>query len=462
MPTLDSHLARNLTRLLAGFVLLAIAHPGPRPAWGQERSPRPNIIFVLADDMGPGDLSCYGGKLVPTPNIDRLAAEGIRFEQYYSAAPICSPSRVGCFTGMFPARWQITSFLQERKGNRECEQRDFLDPQAPSVARALKKSAGYATAHFGKWHMGGGRDVQGAPQFAAYGFDEHAGTWESPEPHPDITATNWIWSAEDKVKRWDRTAFFVDKTLDFLRRHKGQPAFVNVWLDDVHTPWVPDESTQPPPRPDTPEKLRKVLIETDRQIGRLMDGLRERGIDQQTLLIFASDNGALPTFKGDRSAGLRGSKLSLYEGGIRLPFIVHWPGHAPGGRVDNQTVIAAVDLLPTFCALGGAQLPGNMRLDGQDQSDSLHGKPTDRKQPLFWEYGRNDQSFRYPAGRDHSPNVAMREGRWKLLINADGSGAELYDVVADRAESANKASDELALVKRMSEQALAWRKALPK
>ena len=175
---------------------------------------RPNIVFVLADDMGPGDLACYGGTVAPTPHIDRLAAEGTRFTQYYSASPICSPSRVGCTTGMFPARWQITSFLQERKGNRACEQADFLDPRAPSVARLLK-TAGYATAHFGKWHMGGGRDVTDAPKFAAYGFDEHAGTWESPEPHPDITATNWIWSPQDKVKRWDRTAFFVDRDARF-------------------------------------------------------------------------------------------------------------------------------------------------------------------------------------------------------------------------------------------------------
>src|SRR5262249_16972468 len=126
-----------------------------------------------------------------------------------------------------------------------------------------------------------------------------------------------------------------------------------------------------------------------------------------------------------------------------------------------QTVIAAVDLLPTFCALGGADLPRDAALDGQSQADALIGQSTERKQPLFWEYGRNDQSFRYPAGRDRSPNVAMREGRWKLLINADGAGAELYDVVADRRESTNKARNEPALLKRMSEQALAGRRSLP-
>src|SRR5262245_59273669 len=447
-------LARQVVILIAAFFFIGLA----QVAFAAEQ---PNIIFVLADDMGPGDLSCYGGTLAATPSIDGMAAEGTRFTQYYTASPICSPSRVGCTTGMFPDRWKITSFLQERKGNRACEQADLLDPSAPSVARLLR-NAGYVTAHFGKWHMGGGRDVTDAPPFATYGFDEHAGTWESPQPHPDITATNWIWSPQDKVKRWERTAFFIDKTLDFLQRHKGRAAYVNVWLDDVHTPWVPDESTQNAlTRAETPDKFRKVIIETDRQLGRLLAGLRDLGIDQQTLVIFASDNGALPTFQGQRSAGLRGSKLSLYEGGIRLPFIARWPGQVPAGRVDETTVISAVDLLPTFCALAGAATPRNASLDGEDQSVSLRGQFRSRTRPLYWEYGRNNESFRYPQGRDRSPNVAIRDDRWKLLINSDGSGAELYDVVADRSESRNLAADHAALVQRLTNQALTWRRSLP-
>jgi arylsulfatase A-like enzyme len=421
---------------------------------------KPHILFILADDMGLGDLGCYGGKLAPTPGIDRLATEGTRFTQYYSAAPICSPSRAGLITGMFPARWRITSFLQTRAGNAGCEMADFLDPRAPSLPRALQ-AAGYATAHFGKWHLGGGRDVADAPKFAAYGYDEHAGTWESPEPHPDLTATNWIWSDQDKVKRWDRTAFFIDRTLDFLaRRGAAAPCFVNLWLDDPHTPWVPDAKSD---KKDTPANLRPVLADLDRQVGRLLDALKSRGLDERTLVIFMSDNGPLPTFRGDRSGGFRASKLSLYEGGIRMPFLVRWPGHVPAGRVDEQSVLSATDLLPTLCAIAGARAPDSHTLDGIDASAALRGRTVTRPAPLLWEYGRNDTFFRLPgAPGDRSPALALRRDQWKFLINPDGSRAELYDLAADPAEKNNLATAQRALVQEFSRLAQDWRASWPK
>jgi len=450
---------------LAGLGAGAVALPQWARNAGAETPPsrKPNIIFVLTDDMGYGDPCCYGGKFAPTPHVDRMAQEGIRFVQYYSASPICSPSRVGATTGMFPARWRITSYLQERKLNAACEQVDYLDPKAPSLARALK-AAGYATAHFGKWHMGGGRDVRNAPPFEAYGFDEHAGTWESPEPDPDITATNWIWSPKDKVKRWDRTAYFVDKTLEFLKRHKDQPCYVNVWPDDVHAPWAPSEErlSEYPNGPVEERKFQAVLDEYDRQFGRLMAGLSQMGLDENTLVIFTSDNGPLPTFRGARAGGMRGSKLSLYEGGIRMPFVVRWPGHTPAGRVDETTVMQGVDLLPSLCAVAGAPLPAGSLLDGEDLSAAMLGKPLSRAKPLFWEYGRNGKTFAYPAGRDRSPTVAVREGKWKLLVNADGRGAELYDLDADPREATDLALREKDVTARLSKVALDWRAALSK
>jgi arylsulfatase A-like enzyme len=432
------------------------------------RSPRPNILFVLTDDFGYGDLGCYGGAFVPTPHLDRMAREGIRFTQFYVASPICSPSRAGASTGMFPARWRLTSFLQTRRGNAACEQADFLDPEAPSLARLLK-AAGYATAHLGKWHLGGGRDVTNAPSIGRYGFDEWVSTWESPDPHPDLTATNWIWSPQDKVKRWERTAFFVDRTLDFLRRHPRQPCYVNLWPDDTHTPFVPSPALKQKhnaaDNPSGERNFKGVLEEYDRQMGRLLDGLRQLGVASNTLVLFTGDNGPLPTYDQRRTAGLRGSKLSLYEGGLRQPLLAWWPGRAPAGRVNDRTVLTAVDLLPTVCAMAGADIPAAVadRLDGEDLSAAFTGGSPVRRRSVFWEYGRNTNSFGYPKEPHHrSPNLAVREGDWKLLVNADGSGAELYDLAADPWESRNRAAGQPELARRLGTAARAWRDSMPR
>lgn len=422
-------------------------------------SVQPNIIFILADDMGLGDISSYGGTLEPTPNIDRLAAEGTRFTGFYTVSPICSASRVGFTTGMYPGRWQITSFLQKRAGNHAAEQVDYLSPEAPSIARILK-SAGYATGHFGKWHMGGGRDVDEAPKLSAYGFDESASTWESPEPDPAITATDWIWSPKDSVKRWDRTTYFVDKTLDFISRHKNQSMYIQLWPDDVHTPWVPDEHVEVSMR-QSAKNLRPVIRTMDQQIGRLLKGLQDLGLAEKTLIIFSSDNGALPTFDGQRSMGLRGSKLSLYEGGLRVPFIAHWPGRIPAGKTDQQTFFTAMDLLPSLAALAGAPIPDKRILDGQNLSAALLGQKATHQGPVFWEYGRNDKVFKYPSAPDRSPNLAVREGDWKLLVNDDGSGIELYNLATDPNETQNVASKNASLTQRLLNQVLQWRRSLP-
>lgn len=450
-----------MTRALLAAAVLALLNV---PAWADDR--RPHILIILADDLGPGDLSCYGGK-TPTPHLDRMAREGIRFTRYYAAAPICSPSRCGLLTGQYPGRWRITSFLQTRAGNRACGQADFLDPHAPSLPRILK-AAGYRTYHIGKWHLGGGRDVVDPPRFAAYGYDRGRGTWESPEPHPDLTARDWIWSADDKVKRWERTGWMVDRALQAWKERADSPCFVNLWLDDPHTPWVPSADDQrigkdgrANGKGDTPKRLAQVLTELDRQVGRLLDAVRSRKTDRPTLVLFLSDNGPLPTFNRQRTAGLRGGKLSLYEGGLRLPFLAWSPGIVPPGVTNESTVLAAVDLLPILCKLAGADLPRDYVTDGEDLSLALSGKTPQRSKPLFWEYGRNATAFAYPKAADRSPNLAVRDGDWKLLVNADGTGAELYDLATDPKENNDRASDRPDLVRRLTKRAIQWRKSLP-
>ena len=447
--------------------IAAIALAGSYPSDDGPKDVRPNVVLILADDLGRGDLSCYGGKVVPTPNIDRMASEGVRFERFYVAAPICSASRCGLITGQFPARWRITSYLQTRAGNRACGQDDFLDPSAPSLPRMLK-AAGYATAHIGKWHLGGGRDVVDPPKFAAYGYDLGLGTYESPEPHPDITARDWIWSAVDPVKRWERTGWMVDRTLDFLKDHADAPCFVNLWLDDPHTPWVPsadDMKVGPGGRAtgkgDTQERLVKVLTNLDRQVGRLLDAVRTSKSKRPTLVLFMSDNGPLPTFARKRTTGLRGSKLSLYEGGIRMPFIAWGPGLVTAGVVDDATVLASVDLLPSLCALGKTAPPDGYAADGEDMSAALLGKTAQRSKPLFWEYGRNPTSFAYPKPRgDRSPSIGLWDGNWKLLVNADGDGTELFDLATDPAEAKSLADEETDRTQSLKRRALDMRRSI--
>ncbi|WP_435017220.1 sulfatase family protein [Tundrisphaera sp. TA3] len=443
--------------------LLAALIVGSPPA----KPVQPNIVVILSDDLGPGDI---GGGVAKTPNLDRMAREGTRFNRYYSAAPVCSPSRCGLLTGQFPARWKITTFLQTREGNRKAEQADFLDAKAPSLPRALK-AAGYATAHVGKWHLGGGRDVVDPPKFAAYGYDVGFGTWESPEPHPDITTDNeWIWSDRDPVKRWERTRWMTDRTLDFLKAHPDRPCFVNLWLDDPHTPWVPSVDDQmlnargkATGKGDTPARLKGVLVEMDRQIGRLLDAIRDRNDDRPTIVLFLSDNGPLPPFpEQKRTGGLRGSKLSLFEGGLRLPFFAWSPGLIPAGR-SEEAVLAAVDLFPTLCRLADAPLPEGYVSDGEDMSPAFLGQPAPaRTRPLFWEFGRNAEGFNYPGNKNNrSPNLAILDGRWKLLINADGTQRELYDITKDERETANLESENPGEASRLSEALLHWRKSMP-
>src|SRR5699024_8792150 len=436
----------------------------------------PNIIVILTDDMGYGDISANGGPY-STPNIDQLAAHGMRFTHYYSPAPICSPARVGILTGMEPADWNFHSFQNTMNTNLSIKQADYLDPIAPSIARALK-NAGYATAHIGKWHMGGGRNVYNAPKFALYGFDEHVSTYESPDPNPLITATNWIWSPEDSIKRWERTGFFVDKTLDFLKRHKGTPCFVNLWPDDMHTPWTPNEEQQSifPENSWGEANFKKVLHEYDRQIGRLITGLKKLGMYENTLIIFTSDNGPYPTFEGKRTGFVRGSKLSLYVGGTRMPFIVSWPGHVPSGGVDSSSVISGLDIFPTIADIVGFPMPDRYSFDGESRRKVWLGKPSERNKPLFWEYGSaGDESvYNYPAkgrgyktkkgevSRDRSPNLAIQQGMWKLLMDYDGDNVELYNLNSDPGEVDNLKQKYPQKVKELKKKLIEWRVKMPK
>lgn len=439
---------------------------------------RPNVVQILIDDMGFADLGCYGGEIA-TPHIDRLAAQGLRFTRAYDAAPVCSPSRVGILTGQFPSRQGIHSYLDTRQKHRELHQRDWLDAQAPSVARTFQK-AGYATGHFGKWHMGGGRDVGDAPLPTEYGFDESYTSFEGLGDR--VLPPGRLSDLNEKLGRGaithapqnELTGIYVDRAVDFIRRAgvARRPFYIHLWPNEVHDPFEPK-----------PELMRKyerfaanryvqqyyaMLDNLDRQVGRLVSAIESVGQAQNTLFVLLSDNGptAWPYYYRERldppgrTGGLRGRKWSLYEGGIRTPLIVRWDGHIPAGRTDSTTVVSAVDLFPTCCSLAGLR-PSGAKLDGEDLSAAFRGRPMTRRGDLLWDYGRTKDMQRPGLASDQSPNLAIRSGNWKLLMNDDGSDLELYDFTRSEKEDHNQAAEHADVAKRLSRKLTSWRKSLP-
>lgn len=466
-----------------GIFLLTLMAGGGLPFPGQAQAPasRPNIIFIYIDDMGYADLSCYGNRDLQTPHMDRLAKEGMMFTQFYVSSPVCSPSRAGAITGMYPARNRIYGYIDNRWKNQQREMADWLEPQAPTIARSLKQ-AGYATAHIGKWHLGGGREIGDAPLPREYGYDK---TWVAFEGLGDrvlIRNSDALNRASAKLGRgkitwvdhdWQKTPLFVDSTLAFIGRQRHQPFYVELWLNDVHDPFEP--------RPDLMERFGQfandkykqqylaTLYALDEQVGRLLHMLDSSGLSENTIVVLASDNGPTdwPRYYRDDYAPpgsvayFRGRKWSLYEGGIREPLLVRWPARISGGQIDSTTIIGNIDLLPTLCKLAGVHLP-SAALDGEDMSAAWLGRPQKREKDLMWVYGFNDAFLKPGNPRYHSPDLAIRSGSWKALVNDDGTRLELYDLDKDVAEAHNVAAQYPDIAQRLSARVIHWWKTLKK
>jgi arylsulfatase A-like enzyme len=439
---------------------------------------RPNIVFVLIDDLGYGDFSCTGNKDVQTVNIDRLAAEGLRFTQFYVNSPICSPSRTAFLTGQYPSRHRMHSYLNDRASNRRRGMLDWLDPNAPSLARTLKQ-AGYATAHVGKWHLGGGRDVGDAPLPQAYGFDESLTSFEGLGDRllilNDGLSKQSAQLGNGKItwlEKYELTRGYVDRSIDFITRSKDRPFYLQLWLCDVHDAHKPSAESLArfagKGRSEDDRKFFAVLDEMDKELGRLIAAIDKLGLAETTLIVLTGDNGptAWPSYyqRGVEPPGstsiYRGRKWSLYEGGIRQPLIVRWKGRAPAGRVDESSLITAVDFFPTLCRLADIPLPrGN--LDGEAMDSAWTGKAQQRRRPIYWEYGRDAGYLKPGREYDQSPTLALREGAWKFLCNVDGSRPELYDLNRDPREANNLIASQPKRAAAMRKRLLAWQKALP-
>lgn len=439
-------------------------------ACAKAQQTRPNVLFIFVDDSGWGDFSCQGNPVKDaqgnpiTPNIDRLAAAGTRFTNGYVASPICSPSRVAVLTGMGPGRHGIHTYLDNKAYNDARNANDWLQPDTVTTAR-LFRDAGYVTGNFGKWHMGGGRDVNNPPFPQAYGFQQSLVDFQGSgdrvmyigdglsQQNADVPG-NITWA-----QWYDGSRLFTDAAIGFIENAvaQGKPFYMHVPYNDVHDAYhvapghendfahVTDDATA--------NLFLGNLQSMDKQVGRLLDKLDELGIAENTLVVLMGDNGApnnsLNTLLS-RNGGLKGGKGSLWEGGIRESYIVRMPGVVPA-KVNTTSIVSTLDLLPTFCELAGITVPP-APYDGESVLDIFKGSDRQRTRPLFWEFGAISNLS------PNSPKLAVREGNYKFMRDPEGTKREFYDLSVDRNEKTNLVNNAqyAAVVSQLEDKVLRW------
>lgn len=417
---------------------------------GFAQRPKPNIIFIHADDLGYGDLSCYGQQRFRTTHLDRMAAEGTRFTNYYSGSTVCAPSRAALLTGLHTGHAHI-------RGNGEYP----LRPEDVTVAEVLKE-AGYRTAVVGKWGLGTEKTT-GRPD--KQGFDEQFGFLHHRHAHRQYT--DHLWKNVERFPVDPEKDFandlFTTTALDFIDRSRQQPFFLYLAYTNPHAEIrVPEDSlaeyrgkfpeapfvnltadkhpsvgyrSQPTPH----AAFAAMVTRMDRDIGRILDHLKQQKLDENTIVFFTSDNGphqeggADPEFFNSNGE-LKGIKRDLYEGGIRVPMIVRWPGRVKAGAVSDR-VWAHWDFLPTAAELAGAKAPG--RLDGVSMAAALMGRPQPEHPYLYWEF--HERGFQQ----------AIRMNDWKAVRLKPGAPLELYDLKRDVGETTNIAGEHPQVVRQI-------------
>ncbi|MBD3268337.1 sulfatase-like hydrolase/transferase, partial [bacterium] len=372
---------------------------------------KPNIIFIMADDLGYGDLGSYGQTKIQTPNIDRLAREGTRFTQCYAGSSVCAPSRCSLMTGMHNGHNRIRDNIPHGT---------FLQPDDLTVAEVLKR-AGYTNGAIGKWSLGN-PGSWGIPNYQ--GFDDWFGHLNQDQAH--FYYPDYLWD-NDKVRLLDGNRggkmgdythdLFTERALHFITQNETNPFFLYLaytiphWSDyDRNTPLSQPVPTDAPYSnrdwPQTEKNYAAMVTRMDRDVGRILDRVKQLGLDENTIIFFTSDNGPCRTPSHDieffnSNGPLRGRKREMYEGGIRIPMIARWPGHIPAGRVSEQ-IWAFWDVMPTLADLAGLPMPKN--IDGISMLPALLGKTQARQHDyLYWDYGHSRQTFWQ----------AIRAGKWK-------------------------------------------------
>jgi arylsulfatase A len=430
-------------------------------------SARPNIILFLIDDLGWRDLGCQGSGYYQTPHIDKLASDGARFTNAYSACAVCSPTRAAILTGKYPARLMLTDWLPSGRWDPQAKLMTGrfvrgLPVEEFTLAEALR-SAGYRTANIGKWHLGSepfslpehhgfdvniGGNAHGAP--GSY-FFPYEGDWLIPG-----TELRAKWNVLPDGKEGEYlTDRLTDEAVRFITQNQDKPFFLYFPHYGVHTPLeakphvVAKYEAIPQSERQGLSEYAAMVESIDDSVGRVMDTLEKQKLTDNTIIIFTSDNGGL--WKATNHAPLRGNKGAYYEGGIRVPLIIKWPGHAKPGQVVDQPVISN-DLYPTCLATAGLQPIPNQHVDGLDLSELLQGKATRlHRQSLFWHFPHYNE---HPSS---VPSSVIRKGPWKLIETFDPAGFELYNLDKDLSETTNLAKSHPEKLAELRMELEAWR-----
>ena len=444
-----------LTAVLAGFTHASFA-----------AEKKPNIVFILADDLGYTDVSTFGSKYYETPNIDRLAKEGVKFTNGYTAGPNCQPTRAALLSGQYGPRTgvytvgNIDRFDWESRPLRPVDNVTTLPLEKTTIAQSLKK-AGYATGLFGKWHLGEGPNEHPAKR----GFDEaivSAGKHFDFKTNPPTEYPEGTYLAD----------FITDKAVSFIEHHKDEPFFLYVPHYGVHSPiqakpeLIAKFKDKPAAGGHNNPAYAAMIASVDESVGRITAKLDELGLAENTLIVFTSDNGGVGGYEREGIGGkdttdnapLRGGKGTLHEGGIRVPYVFRWKGTIPAGSV-SETPIISVDLHPSLLELSGAPAPENQPLDGVSYVSALKD-PSSKlgRDSLFWHFpgylGSSGNTWRT------KPVGVIRDGNWKLIENLEDHSLELYDLSADLSEKNNLASSQpekaAALLSKLND----WRKSV--
>ena len=438
-------ISRNLAAFASVLIVTAAAHRSAAAGQEPNRS-APNVLLIVVDDLGYGDLGCYGSKEIRTPSIDRLAKEGVRLTDFYANAPICSPTRAALMTGRYPHRagfeWAI-GYGERGRG---------LSAKDPSLPRMMKR-AGYQTALFGKWHLG----YDAKFSAIAHGFDEFFG-FLGPDidyySHREALGGRGLYEGTELVDRPGyMTDLIADRALAFIDKNAGRPFFLEVAFNAPHFPYQPPGKPQDArtretygPQIGTRADYIEMVEHMDLRLGEIIRSIDTHKLTATTLVIFVDDNG------GERfssNAPFRGTKLTLWEGGIRVPCVVRWPGVIPPGVVSHQPIMT-MDLTAMILAACKVTTPAGLELDGVDVLPMLAGKAPVRERTFFWR-------IKHPSAR--SGQKAVRRGRWKYLT--DGEIHLLFDLETDPGEAHDVSEQNPEVLGELKRLMAAWEKQMP-